>query len=371
MKKRMMRETIVLTIILLMVSLLLSCDPSFTIGKRDSEPNKEVFVIHGLGQTIAYYDIDEEKFHSESSNGESFLVGSSPNQLVIDKDKNLLYCINSLDNSITYFSLSTLEWIDEVYLGVGINPWNMSMNSDNSSIAYISGWISNEIIIFDLIEKEILKRVSLAQYGNRPQGIIYHDGYLYTSYVSYSSGSFGNGGVVVHQVDSNDLVFVEDIKTGSGSNPQSMFVDEDTPSLHVICTGVNDEDFAISNDGKVEIYTINSDGSLTYTTTLSIEGSPLFSPSAIDEINNIVYLANTGGYITSYNKNSNMVVNSATTPLYKDDEVNLFSSVAYFDDTLMASAFNNDYLVLLDTDGVELMRIPSGDGPQFLIRKER
>ncbi len=362
----------IIPLLFITVSLFMSCDPTFHMGRRLSEPEREVFVIHGLGESIGYYDIDEDTYYHTDSQGSPFLVGSSPNQLIIDKANNLLYSINSTSNSITYLNLSTLEWVDEVYLGENINPWNMALKGDNSSISYMSGWVSNEILIYNLLSKKIVDRVSLTSYGSQPEGIVVHNGYLYTSYISRNNnGSFGNGGVVVHEIVNDSLRFVEDVKTGVGSNPQSLFVNSETDTLHVICTGVNDEDLDLSNDGKVEIYDIENNGKLTLNTTLSIGGSPLFSPSAIDEANDIVYLSNTGGYITSYNKNTPLVLKNATNPLYKDSETTLIGAIAFVDNTLIASAFTIDQLLFLNTDGTEIKRIPTGDAPQFLILKEK
>ena len=366
-----MRQIILRVIFILSIVFIFNgCDPSIEIGKREIEPDREIFVVHGLGQSIGYYDIDEDIFHMETPSGAPFLVGSSPNQLIIDKDRNLLYSVNSLDNSITYLNLSTLEWIEDVYLGVGINPWNMSINSDNPSVAYISGWMSNEIIVFDLIRKELIERITIAEYGSHPEGIVYYQGYLYTTYISLSNNTFGDGGVLVYEVSDEGLQFVEDIKTGVGSNPQSMFVDETNDSLHVICTGVNDENLAISNDGTVEIFNISIDGRLSHVSSLSIGGAPLFSPSGIDKSNNVVYLTNTGGYITSYYSSTHTVIHSAMNPLYEDDEVELFGAVTFVDDTLIISAFSKDSLLFVHKDGTLVKTIDSGDGPQFMILKE-
>ena len=366
-----MRKIILRVIFILSIIFFFNgCDPSIDVGKRDIEPEREIFVVHGLGQSIGYYDIDEDVFHMKTSSGAPFLVGSSPNQLIIDKVRNLLYSVNSLDNSITYLNLSTLEWIEDVYLGVGINPWNMSINRDHPSTAYISGWMSNEIIVFDLIAKELIERISLAAYGSQPEGIVYYQGFLYVTYISFVNNTFGDGGVLVYEDSDEGLQFVEDIKTGIGSNPQSMFADKSNDSLHVICTGVNDEDLASNNDGTVEIFDIAPDGRLSHVSSLPIGGAPLFSPSGIDESNNIVYLTNTGGYITSYNKSTHTVIQSAMNPLYEDDEVNLFGAVAFVDDTLIISAFSKDSLLFVHKDGTLLKTINSGDGPQFMIIKE-
>ncbi|NCB02674.1 MAG: hypothetical protein EOM67_10980 [Spirochaetia bacterium] len=358
------------TLFSLLITLLVSCDPSFEIARRIAEPDREVLVIHNLGQSLGYYDLEKEVYYNKGSNGEPFLLGNSPNQLVVDKVRNLIFSINSTSNSITYLNLSTLQWLDEVYLGVGVNPWNMVINTDNPRLAYISGWLSNEILIFDVVEKRVLSQIPLDLFGSHPEGIIYHNGFLYTTYINFlGNNSYDSGGVVVHQVDGQDLTYLEHKETGV--NPQSLFIDESS-RLHVVCTGINDEDLTTSNDGKIEVFDINStSGTLTLSKTIPINGSPLFSSSGRDIVNHIVYLTNTGGYITSYNSDTLSIVHDESNPLYRDEDETLFSSAIFVDSTLILTSFHKDTLIFIDTEGNFIEEVRTGDGPHSAIVKER
>lgn len=351
--------------------LCIGCDPQLTSGLREQDVSREIFVINSLAQTISYYDIDRQQLYNRSADGMPFTVGTAPNQLIYDDTRDYLYCVNSLSNSISIFDQGTLEMLDEFYLGPSINPWSMTLNDDDSTYAYVSAYVGDTIEIIDLDTLETVESVSIPSDASNPEQIEYHEGHVYLSYVNYDDGDFLEGGILVYTVEGDSLSFLKQYKVHQQANPQSFFIDENNSQLHLICTGVNESE---ADDGTVEIFSIKDDGSLEYADTLEIGGSPTFFPYAIDYDDSIIYLANTGGYLTSYSLQNGerepAVVHDSSSPLFEDADESLFAGVAIYDDKIMISAFSSDELLIIDEEGELLNEISSGDGPHYLLVQE-
>jgi len=192
--------------------------------------------------------------------------------------------------------------------------------------------------------------------------------------VNYDDGDFLEGGIVVYAVDKENLTFVDHKKLHVKSNPQSFFIDEQNDQLHVVCTGVNDDDLTSANDGSVEIFSIEDNGLLSFQKTLTIAGSPTFSPFGYNREDSIIYLANNGGYLTSYSLQQGAseatIIHDSSHPFYTDENEPLFAGVAHFDDKIMISAFNSDSLLIITEEGELETRMLSGDGPHYLLVHE-
>ncbi|MCF7933462.1 MAG: hypothetical protein K9L73_01590 [Spirochaetia bacterium] len=397
---------------------LTGCDPVAFSSSRDGilpDLHHELFVVHARAESIGVIDpryagtdpaswgeylepdsytiapgmqvpdLRPAQIYLGNDGNGVVLTGRAPNELTADQSTGRLYCVNSLSNSLSVIDESTLEVTREIDMGIGVNPWSLAIDQDDSSIGYVTGFVSNRVHAVDLDTGEQLWEVDLSELpsgSTGPEGIVWFEGMLYVGMTSYAGGGFGDGYIV--SIDTADREVSEyplEADGLVGRNPQTLLVDAQERTLQVICTGVNGGEG--SDDGSVFIIGIDSEGALSHQKRLSLGGSPVVGSSSIDPLHRIVY-AGGAGRVTSYFMGSAgepaRVLHGAADPIISDEgRLALFGGIAV--DTqngkLFVSDFPHDRILVLTlpedpltaeaSDYLLLSEIPAAQSPQYLL----
>lgn len=324
---------------------------------------KRLIVINQLSETLSIMDLD-----NQTLNNDCVPTDRVPNQIVLHNKQ--LYLLHSQGNNLLVLDEKNFTMINEIKIptgkdGTGPNPWAIQFLSDQSPLAVISNFITNDLSLIDTQTGEEVNRVSLIdpkrslltppQYP-RPEGITVLESNIYVActYYNFETGLFDPGEVVV--LESQTLAILKRIPTHR--NPQNLVPLSEKGEVHVICTGYNDG-MSANEDGIIDIIDINT---LTIQKSIPIGGSP--SQWSIADSQNTIYLGNIG-QITAYNHQTGTPLFPHSNPLFKvADEQNLLSGIQVYETQLYISNYAKDtlYAINLLDNSIKAEWI-TGDGP--------
>jgi YVTN family beta-propeller protein len=280
-----------------------------------------------------------------------------PNHLLFYGD--FIYLTNSGDNNIEIYNESTFEFIDEIYLGTGSNPW-MIIPAEDTGKGYVPNFVAGTVSVIDFQTSEVTGTVEV---GKGPEGGVYQNGKIYICNTAWNYQSFDFDEGTVSVIDCADDTVVNTISVGK--NPQSAVAFPDLEEVHVICTGTNGGDDA--DDGLVYIIDTASD---TVTEIIDIGGSPGGGAGGIDAAAETLYLTGVGG-LQSYNYVTKEVLHGSSDYILQgpDPSSDFFSSVLVDqrEGLIYVCHFSDDTIVVLDLDDYsEVKEIQGSDGAQLL-----
>ncbi len=356
MKKKVVKSAVLLSAVFVVFSCMR--DPYVTPSRRTFQDfDKELFVINTLAETVSVINGDD----TNEVYSDVFTTGMWPNHCLFHRGN--IYFVNSGDNNITVYNESTFEYLGEIYLGPGSNPW-MVIQKTGTDTAWVPCFASGDMVVVDL---ESLTAGDRIQLGNGPEGGTYQDGKVYVGNTAWDYQSFDFGEGTVSVVDGGTGEPVKTITVGI--NPQSVIPFPDLHEVHVICTGKNGG--AGSDDGKVIVIDTLTD---TVTANIEIGGSPVGGIGGIDSIANRVYLSGVGG-ILCYNYITKAVINGSGNYLLEgqDTDGDFFSGLVVDEDyrRLYVCFFSNDSIIEIDLESLSLVKeIEGSDGPQSVYLYE-
>lgn len=375
----MRRNTALIAVTLLILLTAAACR-DFTIqrGRDASSPDlaRELLVINEFAMSISIIDPADLSVSNGSDGGGLQLTGSAPNDLSADIANGLLYCVNSLSNSISIYDEDTMDLIDSIYLGVNVNPWAMALDDEDPSIGYVTGYQSQMLYQIDLDQRSILRTYDLsALESSSPEGLIVHEGAVIVCMTGFDQRTYeyGEGSLAVIDLDTGSILEKGLSFEGiSAVNCQSLFYDESSDTVHVICTGVNSGDG--TDDGKVFILDAED---LTVDQVLDIGGTPVVGKSSIDTVQGIVYLAGQGmvlSYALGDDSSDAHILHGSDDPLFLEDSDDaVYFGIAADTDNgrLFLSNFRDDAIEVYDLDDHELIDVLTvSDGPSKLLLHE-
>lgn len=334
--------------LLFIISILfLSCSVENRTLSNDSRG--KIVAFNGLGETISLIDPIDRSIKNDIA-----LTGVSPNHIKQDGDN--LYLVNSLSNSIYIYSVSTLELVREVYLGIGINPWMIEYDSNN---IYVTSFLKGEVLVISNKSYDIVSKIDV---GTTPQALLVVKDFLVVTNTNYngSEDSYSTGSLTI--IDPKTLTPLNEIileleSEYRGINPQSMFFIPESNKLYIVCSG----DYRSDSDGLIFIYRVDD---FSLEEVIEIGGSPYFSEGGID--GDIVYLGGIGS-IRSFNLNSHLVYDPL--PYNIGDFI---PSVIFHDNFIYTSMFNRDELHIFEktlTNRVKILQGSHGIQQLLYIKK--
>lgn len=310
-------------------------------GTRPGEPI--LLAVNGLAETLALVRLD-----SLAVVPNALLLGDYPNDVVVDPSGRRALVVNSGDNEVTVVGLEdSLRVLSRIDLGSGTNPYAAAW--DGEMRAYVSLWLTNEVVRIDVSAGAILSRTEV---GPRPQGLLVVGERVVVTLTNYQNAiGFGPGEVAV--LDAASGAFLRRLHVGL--NPQSAAVAPDG-RIHVVCTG-NYGLYSPPIDGWIYVLDALADSVID---SVQVGGAPVsvaMSPSGRG------YLASESGGLLAYEAASLALVASADAPLIPLDG---FSDVVLDapSSRLFAANFNEDLLFVVDVSAdTVLTALPLGDGP--------
>ena len=224
------------------------------------------------------------------------LTGAVPNDL--DVEGTRLYAVNSGDNTITVVDLTTGRTVGCIDLGAGSNPWTLVPDPADSSRAWVTTFLSGELVELDLASLTVRRRVTV---GPALEGLWVSEDAIAVTLTGYrgGEGNFGNGAIVFYDKPS----LTEQARLPLPPNPQFLFTGADQ-RIHAVCTG---------NFGSVpgRIVRVEADGSAVRD-TLELGGSP--SRAALGPDGIAVVTAFYGG-VMAYDTRTLAVVRGTDSPI--------------------------------------------------------
>lgn len=270
------------------------------------------------------------------------LTGRAPNDLDIVGD--FLYMVNSGDNTISVVELESGLTVGCIGTGTGSNPWEFAVDPANPRRAWVTCFLSGELLEINLDHRQVLRRVAV---GSGLEGLWVGPTEVAVSMTGFEGtiGAFGNGTVVVL----TKSTLAERVRLAVPPNPQTIFTGADA-RLHVVCTG----NFADISGRVVRLETDYS----AVRDTLVLGGSPQRVALALD---GTVYLAGFYGGILAYDSAGFTALRTTDNPLLPESG---YSALALVGDRLYATNFDLDAVVVVDVaSGAIVDDFLAGDGP--------
>lgn len=270
------------------------------------------------------------------------LTGRAPNDL--DAVGDYLYMVNSGDNTISVVDLDSGITVGCIGAGTGSNPWEFAVDPSNPRRAWVTCFLSGELLEIDLDHRKVLRRTMV---GSGLEGLWVGPTEVAVSLTGFEGtiGAFGNGTVVVLAKST----LAERTRLAVPPNPQTIFTGADA-RLHVVCTG----NFSDVTGRVVRVETDYS----AVRDTLALGGSPQRVALASD---GTAYLAGFYGGILAYDTATFTALRTTANPLLPESG---YSAVAIDQGRLYAANFDLDAVVALDlATGAVVDDFLAGDGP--------
>lgn len=348
--------------------LLTGClaDPVSTSRGFAVEP-RELYFINSLAETVGVYQPDSGLLRPNA-----FAVGSMPNHIVYYDGK--LFVVNSGDNSLSVYDRISFVSITELYLGSGRNPYSIIL-SDQLGLGFVPNFADNSIAVIDLATLRVLEVFEHESLATPQAGAVYNE-YLFVTNPNYTNSGFGGGSVSVFRISDAALEFAGIIETGPDSNPQTAVVLPEREELHIVLTGIQNED-----DGEVLILDISNLPDIPDPANdaqrLVVGGSPSASLSGWNAATSSMYLSGTKG-VLSYGLSGDQYVvlrDSDNPVLVPAGDLSFFSGVAVDAkrNQLLITDFQADSLVLLRGDGYKMLddrKVSDGPLAPLLVEVE-
>jgi YVTN family beta-propeller protein len=271
------------------------------------------------------------------------LTGEIPNGLDVVGDR--LYIVNSGNNTVSVVDLPTGRTVGCIGTGTGTNPWEFVVDPTDSSRAWVTTFLTGEVLELDLDRSRVRRR---REVGPAAEGLWVGEDHVAVTLTGFNGeiNSYENGTVVV--LEKSGLA--ETARVPVPPNPQFLLRGADG-RLHAVCTG----NFV---DIPGQVVRLTRDLSAARD-TLVLGGTP---GRAILAPDHTVYLAGFFGGLTSYNSSSFTVGRDSQNPILSETGL---TDLAIRGDTLYVSRFDQDTVkmvnlaTLLPAGEIAL----SGDGP--------
>jgi DNA-binding beta-propeller fold protein YncE len=320
----------------LVAAILTACDES---PVRDPDPESGtpvLLVVNSLGETLDRIDLETGIVQSNAA-----VLGSAPNDVLIDPIDGSVYVANSLSNTVTRLDGTTLELSKTFELGPDSNPYQLAL-LPNRDVA-VTNFLANDVAWLDRESGAVIERSTV---GRRPQAILGHDDRLYVGLVNYESGQYGAG----------ELVLMGGGRVIVGTNPQDIVVGPDG-MLHVVCTG----NYETQEPAPTGVWIVDP-LTLAVSDTIDIGGTP----AAAAVSGNFVYVTPIYGGLMKYDGVTHELLRGPDNPVL--DITNLGTMVVD-EELIYIVSFPDDLVYVLDTRADTLVTAYSvGDGPVALAR---
>lgn len=299
---------------------------------------REAYVVNSLAETLSLINLETGEVDNHV-----VTLGDAPNQAIYHG--GYLYVVNSISADIMKIDPESHRVIADIYLPIGSNPYYMAFYDD---YCFVTGFVSGDVYKINLSTNEIDGEVSI---GGFPEGILYHDGFVYVTqtYFDPDDFSYGQGRITVL----NAATLVNEGQYDIGTNPQWISRASDG-NLHVVCTGNYFDIF-----GAVYIF---DPISRTVIDSVNIGGTPAnlaISPEGTG------YLAAGGwfdqGLIFAYDLETGEIINGPDNPIHSGLGVTCVAvdSLGF----LYACEMGDDTISRFSPSGELLESYNVGDGP--------
>lgn len=350
-----------LVLLLCSVLLLSSCMapdlPEQGVPLRDGYPLDELWIVHGLAETIGLVNCDRLfGGRSEFFVNPLFLAGRVPNRVVLDGTNGII--VNSTGHSLTLFSLRSPGQRREIPLPGGSNPWDAALlHRAGFSRILVTAFMRNSLCVVDPVSGRVEHEIILTN-GSRPEGLAIVGARVWVAMSgwNFSSGDYDPGRVSLVDISANDPgQWRETGWLAAGSNPQTIFGDT-SGQVHVLATGRYN-----TGAGVVRVFDAET---LVLKKEIATGGSP--QALACDVAAGIMHVAG-GAMHAAYDLTT--LEMRALPEVEAALRARDISALAI--DTgrriLFAADFSGDQLLAIDLDGMGLVRsIPLADGPVAL-----
>ncbi len=301
------------------------------------ESNEAIYVMNGSAATISIIDIEEDTVYNDVAQ-----TGMYPNQLYLYDGK--LYSVNSGSNSLSIFNISDFTEEAPIALGIGKNPMEMIVVDDD--VAYISCYISNQVLKVDLLGKSVIDSMDA---GQSATALAESDNKLYVTNAGVNPDySYTQGTVSVFNLSDGSLEATINVAT----NPQDVAVDAQG-KIHVLCTGNYWDEFA-----QVKIIDPVSD---TVIDSISLGAGNMAGVLYINQVNNIAYCGSWGTGAVTYSTDTYDILEAPFT-------VKGANGIAVdIDANIWISNWGNNTVYKLNNNATVIDSFTVGVGPQNLV----
>jgi YVTN family beta-propeller protein len=311
-------------------------------GPALSSNGSYLVVTHGLAETWTAIDLLAPTLQPDSSG----LTGQAPNDLEVAGHE--LFIVNSGDNSVSVVDLLTGKTTGCIAIGASTNPWELEIEPSDSTKAWLTTYVSGEIVEVDLASRHVLRRRMI---GLTLEGLWVGSTTIVVTQTAFDAGSFTYGqgyAIVLRKSDLSEITHFP-----VPTNPQFVFEGADH-RLHVVCTG----DYG-ANPGRV--VRLESDLSAVRD-TLTLGGAP---GRAVLVSNGVAYLSAFCDGLLSYDTATFTAIHDAAHALLPGT---CAGDVALDASRIFVADFNHDAVAVLDRSTEALLQnIPVGDGPNALV----
>lgn len=245
-----------------------------------------LYVVNSQSRTLSRIDTSTDQVNNSFAT-----LGNVPNKIFVDPD--IIWAVNSGDNSIQKISASSGTTLGNIFIGNGVNPWDAIRHQDH---LYVTGLFTGKVYKIDIFSGTVVGNINV---GTAPEALLVIGDKLYISNAgNYSQNYLGSSVGVV------DLASFSLIKTiPVSANPQ--YLASYNGMLHVSCTG-NWTDIG----GAVCVIDPVNDELIQ---TIPLGGTP---GRIWIHNDNTAYAADSNGqYLFRYNPLTYEILNSATNPL--------------------------------------------------------
>ncbi len=318
-----------------------ACPIEGDTGPPLSPDAAHLVVANSLGETWWAATLGEQATPINTTG----LTGQVPNDVDVAGDR--LVVVNSGDNTVSVVDPLTGRTLGCIQIGAGSNPWELTVDPTDANRAWVTTFVSGEVVELDLAAMRVVRRVTV---GPALEGIWAGVDRLAVTLTGFNGteGDYGQGYVVLLRIP--DLV--ELARHPVPTNPQSIVLGRDE-RLHVICTGNNQRD---TDNGRV--VRLNAEGSAVLD-TLDLGGGP--ARAVVDE-DGIAYVTGFWGGVRAYD-----TLTLRTVSLGTDDRLTVpgYTGIALWEERLYLGNFDADAVIVLDTRSLVVTQemIARGDGP--------
>jgi YVTN family beta-propeller protein len=318
------------------------CPNTGPVGPALASTGRWLLVAHGLSEDWMALDLTADPPAPTCERG---LTGVAPNDL--DVSGSRLAVVNSGDNTIGVVSLATGKLLGTIPVGTGTNPWELTVDPADSTRAWVTTFVSGEVVEVDLGTLAVVRRAAV---GAAAEGILVAGDRIAVTLTGFNLTTYGYDQGYVVVLDKSTLAEVARLPVPT--NPQKLVRGGDG-RIDVVCTG----DYA-AVPGRV--VRVESDWSAVRD-TLTLGGTP---DHALLAGGNTVYVVGYAGGVMSYDSNAFALLHGANDPVVAGTG---FTALAASGGRLYAANFDADAVTVIDlASGSSLGSVAVSDGPSAL-----
>jgi YVTN family beta-propeller protein len=318
-----------------------TCPTVGTDGPALNPNQRWLVVAHGLSEDWMAVNLFAEPPVVRPERG---LTGRAPNDLDVVGDR--IYVVNSGENSVTVIDAASGRVVGCIPTGAGTNPWEFAVDPEDSTHAWVSTFLSGEVLELSLNTFRVIRRVVV---GPTMEGLWVGPDRVAVTLTGFDLTDFSYGQGLVVVLDKTSLAEVT--RTPVPTNPQFLLRGADE-RVHVVCTG----DFA-AEPGRV----VRLEPTWAARDTLVLGGTPA---RGVVSASGTAYVAGYLGGVMSYDSESFTVLHDAEDPVVSGVG---FTALTIGGTRLYAANFDADAVTVVRlSDGVVTGAIPVHDGPSAL-----